>query len=398
MKNHLILLAISFLATVNISCGQHDITFEVAFEKTFNFKQTHQIDDLISLSDGGLFLVGGAISRNLTISEMRKTKQLPTMIPCVMRTDKTGKLLWTKYYPELEAIAVLKSIHEVGKNKYLVIGNHGYFDKTTFSLEMDAQGNFSAFKEFGESTGRIRRVKSLDGKGFIMAGNLKLKMLLAKADSKGKIEWHKSYSPFGSHGNYAEGFDVLPTRGGYFITGTLGKKEQVQFAVLKTSEKGDSLWARVYSPERSRALVLKNTRYRNHFLVGGMYDSGGNAKKAAFLVKFNQKGDTLWTRRFGHRKGNELVDIRVSHGNYTAIVNTNRSSEKHSRKGLITLYTFSKDGKLKGSKFLETALDTEGWRAKKILSLGNKEFIILATSYDRGTQTTTIIKIKEKAK
>ena len=344
---------IIYLVTFSqLACQPRRLSYEVVFGKKVALKDTYQIEDLVELPDGGYFLTGGVKGKSIGMN------------PCVVRLNKQGKLLWAKQYNKLEDISVIKSIQRLNYNRYLLIG-YSRLDEILFSLEVDTKGNFGNYKAMTKISSKVHSVKKLGNGDLIITGGDKLKMLLIKTNRLGKMLWKKTYDSFGR--GYAEGRDVLPVSGGYQIAGGIGDESQVQFGVLKTNQNGDSLWTKTYSSDRSRALVLQKTGNSREFLAGGVYETWVGAQKNAFLVKYNQQGDTLWTRRFGANKGDELVDIRVSGGYYTAIVNTQQEGDNYQRNGMIVLYIFSPDGVLKDKKFLSTKNFKKGWVATKLI-------------------------------
>lgn len=192
-------------------------------------------------SDGGYIIAG-----SITITD--------TAISCLIKTDELGNTTWTKTY---------------GK---------GYLD-------------------WVEQTGDA---------GYVAAGRGDL----IRTDNNGDVIWRNNYDSVSYDGLIYNGHILCvqeTSDSGYIVSGHLwrnteyGGVEYIWF--LKTSSKGDSLWAGTYGLGgwvtlcSSRQIAEVQDGY---IILGyGQFDLDGKA--VTRLIKIDGKGDTLWSSDFEER-------------------------------------------------------------------------------------------------
>lgn len=395
--NKLFTIIFSVFVPVIICQGQR-----VVFEKKLLTNHINQLNAITPLDDGGFLLVGAISPKNFDLMEMPQKESLPAMVPCVVKVDKAGNVLWKRVYTELNDLGILVGIQSINPSEFLMTGNQGGRYPMSFLLKVNSEGDFSAFSEFSffeAPYGKIIKMKPAASGRFAITGKVSdrgdQRMFTAVTDTSGRTYWQQSYASFTGADGRAQGDDVLKVKDGYLVAGYAGKERQAHFTLFKLGTNSDSLWAKTYSPERSMAYVVKATQKDNEFLVGGRYASSNRVLKNAFLVKVNQRGDSLWTCRFGNGKGNEVVDICVNHKNeYLVLANIEKVYDSSRAKNVIGLYKFSAQGKLLNKKVIapKTAKD---YYASVILPLKNNEYIILG-DYSRGMrQKTLLIKVAD---
>jgi len=93
---------------------------------------------------------------------------------------------------------------------------------------------------------------------------------------------------------------------GYIYAGTkcCTPKNYYKIVLFGTDQNGNISWNNEYGKDSNlyfagggRSLIT--THDNNFVLAGATYDSSGLASTDAFLMKFDVKGDTIWTRKYG---------------------------------------------------------------------------------------------------
>ncbi len=172
----------------------------------------------------------------------------------------------------------------------------------------------------------------MDADGYIyVAGDVgrsslawKMDPAVIKYDSFGSQVWSYTYNGPSSLDDRLEGFGI-DNDGNIFVVGytqiQTGSPGREDYLIIKLLPTGDTAWVR----------TLPSGNQLNDRLYDIAFDSGNNIYAAGahnngldndlFLVKYNQSGDTLWTRYFdGPLAGNDLpVGVGVDDSGYVYI-------------------------------------------------------------------------------
>ncbi|MCK4231476.1 T9SS type A sorting domain-containing protein [candidate division WOR-3 bacterium] len=110
--------------------------------------------------------------------------------------------------------------------------------------------------------------------------------------------WWKVY---GGTTSYDGGRCVQETSdGGYVVTGYTASFVQNGNALLllKTDSEGDTLWLRTYGGDGTTGLCVQQTSDAGFIIAGVVYYPQVEWGRAVWLLKTDESGDTLWTRKF----------------------------------------------------------------------------------------------------
>lgn len=141
----------------------------------------------------------------------------------------------------------------------------------------------------------------------------------------GQVTFQKTFSGFYN----MDGLDVIPAKGGgYIITGMIYNDivDDMDLYIVKTDALGVLQWTKTYGgirPEYSFG-ILQATDSSGYFIIGYSQSFGGGDYDT-WLLKIDQQGDTLWTKRYGswgNDQGKEIIP--TSDGNYmiTGVTNS----------------------------------------------------------------------------
>jgi len=202
-------------------------------------------------------------------------------------------------------------------SRYIVIqGNHFCILILFAIISLCPDYSFSQAtyqKIIGESGfySRGNSIQQLEDKGFIIAGRAVnfgkggIQAYLIKTDALGNTIWTKMYGGQGSE----EVYEIQITSDKGFImcgyTNSKGTHGGRDVYLIKTNEKGDTLWTKKYGGDRiDGGLSVKQTSDGGYIMTGETY-SFGEGSVNAYLVKVDKDGNMMWNRVYG---GNGIED------------------------------------------------------------------------------------------
>jgi len=161
----------------------------------------------------------------------------------------------------------------------------------TWVMKTDADGDslwgkvyHSGYNESGKA------LLCLPDTGFvILSTTSKPSTILRKLDHEGETVWEKRY-------DYLSGKDFCRTSdNSYLICGDDIASSQI--GVLKVNQEGDSLWHKTFAYSATpSSIALTND---GGYMIGGtIYDEPSPGIKQLFLLRLDQNGELLWTRKF----------------------------------------------------------------------------------------------------
>lgn len=204
-------------------------------------------------------------------------------------------------------ISIFAKIHAM-KNLFLLVfflsmhlflfGQSGTFEKVLGETKYYNRGN-QVIQTSDGGYAIIGRTVRFDEKSGVNA-------YLVKTTALGDIQWTKTYGGRGSE----EGYSIVQTKdGGYTFVGYTNSVENntLDVFVVHTAGNGDVLWSKNYGGTGiDRGFSIMQTSDGGYIVSGETYsyECGG---VNAYLLRINEKGDTLWSKHFG---GNGIEEGR----------------------------------------------------------------------------------------
>jgi len=232
---------------------------------------------------------------------------------------------YEKTYGSSEFSETGYSVCQTNDNGYIVTGSYGLIgdDKDVWLIKISQNGDSLWSKTFGGDRNDVgNSVKQCNDNGFIIAGyknDLELfdrDLYLIKTDENGNEEWSKVYGVE----DVDEGANsVCQTNdNGYIVAGYIGTGVGGfgDVYLLKTDENGDTLWTkRIGGDEIDVAEDIQQTK-DNGYIIAGHTHSFGSGNTDVWLIKTNENGDTLWTRTYGGQDndGGNSIDQTIDNG------------------------------------------------------------------------------------
>lgn len=149
-------------------------------------------------------------------------------------------------------------------------------------------------------------VRCTPGGGYVMTGFAEVpperdwNVLLIRRDKNGYSNWKRTYAGPGPAYGRAVGISVLPAHGGGYIVGAYTEDVESRYDdiyILRTDEKGDTLWARTYGGDRMESFEsMVRDEFSGGYLICARTYSDDWLGRGLLLMKIDDSGDTLWTR------------------------------------------------------------------------------------------------------
>ncbi len=352
----LITLLVLAVNTVLLAAGP-----EIQWEKTYGLiEKDEAAKSVLQTNDGGFIIIGH--------NEQIDTTNQGFHDVCLIRTDENGDSLWTKTYGGL-GDDYAYSIIAANDGGYIITGlfDIGGGATDVYLIRIDSQGNTLWTKTYGGPYVDVgTSIQQLFDDGYVVTGTWGSTpgtqgqdVCLLRLDSIGDSLWIKI---FGGE-KYDMGKSVQQTSdSGFIIAG-----ESSSFTggsdiyLIRTDRNGDSLWTRVYGDSLQFEYcnsVLQNTE--GNFIVAGFKYNLSDHQ--SFLMEVDSNGDTVWMRTYGGDDMDKTFSLQqTSDGGYILVGITYQSSRiifnvyiiRTNNKG-DTLWTKTFDGGW-GSSIKETS-------------------------------------------
>ncbi len=243
--------------------------------------------------------------------------------------------LWVKTYGGLLADYCGYSVEQTGDGGYIFVGAsespfYYMYDICLVKTDRDGEVDWSRTYVWDAADVGYSVHPTRDG-GFIVTGCTTSfgtgshDIYLLKVDGSGGVLWTRVYgSPA-----LDMAFSVRQTRpdGGYVAVGVTNRAPSHlnDILLLKTDENGDSVWLRTYGGEKDDVARSVEQTADGGFVIGGTTESFGAGGLDLYLMRTDEKGDTLWTRTFGG-SGDELgTSVRQTTDGGFVVVGTTAS-------------------------------------------------------------------------
>lgn len=207
----------------------------------------------------------------------------------LIKTDDTGKVLWTKTYQGSKMVYSLAQSEDDG---FLICGTvqPSIANNTIFLMKVDSLGNFHWYKTYDEAnTDILGHVKPTEDGGYIIGGGMSQDAFLIKTDDSGTLQWAKKYGGAGL--GYFR--DVLVTPTGFIAVGNSNSvpSNYGDAYMMKADTQGNVIWAKGYGGNNlDEAYSVVGTNDGGYFVAG--YRSMPGAHFDVYLIKTDSLGNS----------------------------------------------------------------------------------------------------------
>jgi hypothetical protein len=227
----------------------------------------------------------------------------------LIKTNDFGDTLWTKRFDN-SIKDKGRSVKQTNDGGYIIAGyacDSMYYDCDVYLIKINDLGETIWTKTMGGSNReQAYCIEQTSDSGFIIIGstisfgNGAKDIYLIKTNNNGDTLFTKTFGGF----NTDIGYSVKQTSdGGYIIVGETisfnSGENYYDVYLIKTDEIGDTLWTKRYGGEQwevGKSIDLTND---GGFIITGYTESYGRSFGNVLVIKTNSSGDTIWTQTFG---------------------------------------------------------------------------------------------------
>ncbi len=237
----------------------------------------------------------------------------------LMKLDANGDSLWARTYGGSEHDEAY-NLALTSDGGYILTGYTKSFsisNEDIWIVKTDANGDTmwtrTIIGPYTSSDIGFEVIQTTDG-GYLVVGQITgiyMDVCLIKLDATGKIEWIKDTKK----NLFDFGYSVVETAdGGFLITGMLSgfnNPFNQQVLLMKTNANGDTLWFKNYGGTGN-----EHGKCIRPVSEGGYIIAGYNSTPPAFLndvwlLRIDDNGDTLWTKRFHQENDGQEYGYKV---------------------------------------------------------------------------------------
>ncbi|MCX6841625.1 MAG: T9SS type A sorting domain-containing protein [candidate division WOR-3 bacterium] len=311
-------LAMAALAAILIPSS---LTAQVTFQRTYGGAEADWGLAARQTADGGYIITGyrcdsGGLGRNVWL----------------IKTDARGDTVWTrKFGGPLDDEGL--SVEQTSDGGYIISGytTPGYYGRDAWLIKTDAHGDTLWNRTFrGDTYQTGYCVQQTGDGGYIIAGDVSNvspygdgDVLVIKTDADGDTLWTRRFG--GSRDDYAMSLQQTADSG-YIIAGSTDSYGAGghDFYLIKIRANGDTLWTRTFGGgSDDRGYCVRQTN-DGGYIVAGRTVSFGAGECDAYLVKTDANGDSLWTRTIGDSSEDEgYAVIQTTDSGYVVAGYTN---------------------------------------------------------------------------
>jgi tetratricopeptide (TPR) repeat protein len=303
--------------------GKTDSNGNLQWDKRFIQKGISRAKSIRQTFDGGYIIAG-----YMGMATVTKYNDV-----WLMKTDSNGDIQWNVTFGELELLEEVYSIQQTSDGGYILVGTRGLADSylDAWLIKTDSNGNMQWDKTFegSDMADKAYAVQQTSDGGYILAGgpgpyiidhgNVPCDAWLAKTDSNGNLQWHKSYG--GAEWDHA--YSVQQTSdGGYIFAGFTGSYGAGTFDawLVKTNSHGDIQWSKTYGGTGwNNAESVKQTT-DGGYIFGGRISSYNTSSIDVRIVKTDSNGDMQWDMAYEGTKGANAHSVQqTSDGGYIMV-------------------------------------------------------------------------------
>jgi hypothetical protein len=272
---------------------------------------------MITTFDGNYFLIG--------YSQSYGSGDVDVLL---MKVDQNGNLIWQKTYGG-SGNDYGQDIIATSDGNYVIVGssNSGASTYEANLIKIDPAGNLiwnrmlgGAFDDFGRSVKQCS-----DGSLIVLGCTMEFgngDAYLIKTDNAGVFQWNKAIGGSG----YDEGAYINVNSDGSFtflIRDSSTVAMDIDVRIVKTDPAGTVIWSKAYGGDKKDTPKMIQPTSDGGYIVAAISRSFGWVNPDMWIMKFDNAGDTTWTRHYGGVNNEHCYVVREQpDGSYIAVGKT----------------------------------------------------------------------------
>ena len=295
------------------------------FTNTYGGQDDEQANSVIQTSDGGYALAGWTDSYGSGYYNF-----------WLVKTDSQGNQQWTQPYGA-SGDSETSSLVQTSDDGYALAGFTNSTGAGVYSfwlIKTDSKGNMQWNKTYGgagEDSEANAMIKTSDG-GYLLAGYTTTpevggrQILLVKTDTNGNMIWNQTYGGAGSNVAYAV---IQTSDGGYAVAGStdVAGAGGNDFYLIKVNGNGAIEWSNTYGGVGDDyAYAVVQSSGGGYVLAGYSY-SFSDGYNNFWLVKTDSNGNMMWNQTYDGGSDAEASSlIQTSDGGFAVAGSIQSSS------------------------------------------------------------------------
>jgi len=281
------IFTISLLITTKLIVNKTEVE---TWQKTFGGWNDDGAYSIQQTKDGGYIVAGGTESFGSGGTDAY-----------ILKLNSKGEAEWQKAFGGWNDDEAY-SIQQTKDGGYIVTGSTGDFGsgkRDVYILKLNSKGDLEWQKTFGgEGIAGADSIQQTKDGGYIVAGDKGGDVYILKLNSKGEIQWQKT---FGGNAYDAANSIQQTTDGGYIVAGLTYSFGSGGYDVyiLKLNSKGQLEWQKTFGGEDyDGANSIQQTK-DGGYIVAGWTSSPDFGGDDVYILKLDSKGDLEWQKTFG---------------------------------------------------------------------------------------------------
>jgi len=245
------------------------------------------------------------------------------LLGCSLLLAQAPDTLWTRTFGGIEEDEG-HSICQTSDGGYVIVGrttSFGAGGSDIWMLKADANGDTIWSRTFGNSfSNGCGNVQQTSDNGYIIIGSKEItnfgprNLWLIKTNSVGDTIWTKIYGD-----NEDSSGDCIrqTSDGGYIILGTFETTSSgpTNLWLLKTDQNGDTLWTKKYGGNNNEYGESVQITSDGSYIILATTESFGAGGEDIWLIKTTNTGNTTWIKTFGGIDNDDGVSVEQTTDN-----------------------------------------------------------------------------------
>lgn len=357
------------LLAIVVGCITQVCLAQTPFEHTYGGPETDIGFSVQQTADGGFALFGITWNTNGMSADMY-----------LLKTDEAGVEQWSQTYGTVN-LDLGYCARQTSDGGFILCGMVAGFENDSLTLvRTDAQGAILWMNRYPGTLGRDigYAVEQTSSGGFVVCGftqgtGIEEDVYLVRTDADGAIIWSRSVDLGGSEVGWSlrqtadDGIIVLANS--FTFADTDG-----DIHLLRFDQNGDTLWTRTITnpgPDETHGLAITND--------GGFIIAGGNGypSRDIFLVRTDANGQEQWRRTYASAGDNMALDIQVmDDGGFIAC---GRKENLLTDNIEMHLFRTDGDGNLEWERTFPRGIFSEAWSLDRTIDGG---FAVFGSTVD----------------
>ena len=292
------ILAIIFLLILNLSQ-----TLNAQWARTYGTSGYDHAFSIQQTNDGGYIVAGST-----EINDINDNYGYDQFDFWILKLTSDGEIEWQKILGE-DSDDYSYSIQQTSDGGYIIGGRITHKGWGVGIIKLSSDGNVEWQKYYGiETSAEAFSIQQTSDGGYVVAGNIRLfeagrkwEVWILKLDSRGVVEWNKSYGGFEDEN---ANFIYQTSDGGYIIAGNtysfgVGADD---VWILKLNLLGEVEWQKTYGGNENENVYSIQQTSDGGYILAGYSSSFGSNSPDLWIFKIDSEGDIEWNKTYGGSK------------------------------------------------------------------------------------------------